>query len=152
MTENTIKDMSNLQDHPLVQAYIRLNNFGNLLGMDFKIESAGRVVYSMKIETKHLATPMASHGGAIAAMMDAALGVAALSAVCESDKVVSTLEMSVRFIAPAKPGDELTANATVLSRGNRILVVQAEIYNQDQKLVALGNGTFNAYPKEKAGF
>ncbi len=144
--------MGDLQNHPLVQAYVALNNFGKLLGMDFRIESAGKIVYTMEITEKHLATPAASHGGAIAALMDAALGLAGLSVVCEQGKVVSTLEMSVRFIAPAKLGDILAAYAEVVSQGNRILVIRAEVYNQEQKLVALGSGTFNAYEKEKAGF
>lgn len=143
--------MTELQYHPVIQAYIENNRFGNLLGMDFSIISEGEVMYSMEITEKHLATPVASHGGAIAGLMDAALGVAGLSAVCESGKVVSTLEMSVRFIAPGKLGDTLTAHAKVISSGNRILVIQAEMYNQHQVLIATGNGTFNAYPKEKAG-
>lgn len=144
--------MNNLHGNPLIQAYITLNNFGRLLGMDFEIEAPGKVVYRMKITNDLLATPAAAHGGSIAGLMDAALGVAGLSAVCEEGKVVSTLEMSVRFLAPAKPGDELTALANIISKGNRILVVQAEIFNQNQTLIAIGNGTFNAYPKEKAGF
>lgn len=141
-----------LQYHPLIQAYIDHNHFGQLLGMDFEVLTEGEVVYTMEIREKHLATPVASHGGAIAGLMDAALGVAGLSAVCGSGKVVSTLEMSVRFIAPARLGDLLTVHAKVLSQGNRILVVQADMRSQDDTLIALGNGTLNAYPKEKAGF
>lgn len=135
-----------------MQAYIRLNNFGRMLGMDFHIESAGKAVYSMQIEERHLATPAASHGGAIAALMDAALGTAGLSAVCELGRVVSTVDMNMHFTKPARNGDLLTATAQVISQGNRLLVVEARIHNQHQELVASGSGTFNTYPQDKAGF
>jgi uncharacterized protein (TIGR00369 family) len=144
--------MSDLQNHPLIQKYIEYNQFGLLLGMNFSILSSGMVSYQLQIEAKHLATPIAAHGGAIAGLMDAALGVAALSLVCEQQKVVSTLEMNTRFHHPAYERDVLTATTNVLSAGNRILVVEAKIVNQQQQLIASGSGTFNAYPMEKAGF
>lgn len=143
--------MSDLQNHPLIQKYIEYNQFGKLIGMNFNVKSAGNIEYYLTIESIHLATPRAAHGGVITSLMDAALGVAGLSAVCENDKVVSTLEMSTHFLAPAFLGDSLTANATVISTGNRILVIEAKIFNQNSQLIATGNGTFNAYPKEKAG-
>lgn len=143
--------MSDLKQNSLIQKYIEGNQFGKLIGMNFNILSAGNIEYFMTIDSKHLATPKAAHGGVVAAFIDAALGVAGLSAVCENDKVVSTLEMSIRFLLPAILGDSLTANATVISKGNRILVIEAKIFNQKNQLIATGNGTFNAYPMEKAG-
>lgn len=144
--------MNDLNQHELILKYIEHNQFGFLLGMDFKILEKGTVNYHLNIESKHLATPRAAHGGAIAGLMDAALGVAALSAVCEQGKVVSTLEMTTRFHAPALLNDKLVAESKTVTVGNRILVVEARVYNADRKLVASGSGTFNAYPKEKAGF
>ena len=144
--------MEDLNAHFLIKAYIAHNRFGELLGMDFEILSEGEVNYHMEITRDHLATPAASHGGAIAALMDAALGVASLSVVCLSNRVVSTVEMNIRFLRPALLGDELTARASVISRGNRIIVTESKIYNQHNQLVAIGSGTFNAYPMEKAGF
>ena len=55
-------------------------------------------------------------------------------------------------MAPVRLGDQLTGTAIVLSKGNRIVVTEAEIKNQNGLLVAKGMGTFNAYPKEKAGY
>ena len=143
--------MSDLQNHLLIQKYIECNQFGKLIGMNFIVKSAGNIEYHLTIDSNHLATPIAAHGGVITALIDAALGVAGLSAVCENDKVVSTLEMSTHFLSPAFLGDSLTVNATVISKGNRILVIEAKVYNQKSQLIATGNGTFNAYPKEKAG-
>lgn len=143
--------MSELQNHPLIQKYSDFNQFGKLIGMNFKVISLGNIEYYLTIDAKHLATPNAAHGGVVAALIDAALGVAGLSSVCEIDKVVSTLEMGAHFLLPALLGDSLIAFASVISKGNRILVIEAKVFNQKNQLIATGNGTFNAYPKEKAG-
>lgn len=144
--------MQDLLNHPIVLGYIEANNFGRELGMDFTIQSHGEVQYTMQITKKHLATPIAAHGGSISALMDATMGVCALSEVIRDFKVVSTLEMKLSFIAPALLGDTLKANASIVKSGKRILFVEGTIKNQDGKLIATATGTFNAYPASKAGF
>lgn len=141
--------MAQLDQHPVIQQYIRWNVFGKLLGMDFTIPEQGKVIYTMTIGPDHLATPVASHGGAVAALMDATLGVACLSSVCEDDRVVSTVSLSMQFIAPAKLGDRLEAHAEVVKAGKRLLFVEGKIRNQRGELVATGSGTMNAYPIDK---
>lgn len=135
----------------LIERYIKSNKFGELLGMDFEITVPGCISYTMKIEEKHLATPIAAHGGVVASLIDAALGVACLSAVFCEGKVVSTLELSIKYLKPAKLGATIIAKSEVISKGNRILVSEVKVYDGNQ-LVATGSGTFNAYPKEKAGY
>lgn len=129
-----------------------MNRFGSFLGMEFKIIEAGNVVYSLTVREDHLATPHSAHGGVLSALLDATLGVGALSAVCEEDKVVATVEMKVSFFRPVFLGDQLTATSSILKKGNRILFTEAEIHNQKNELVAKASGTMNAYPKEKAGY
>lgn len=140
-----------LNQHLTIVAYNAHNAFGDLIDMSFNIVEPGKVSYFVKISKELLATPLAAHGGVIASLMDGALGIAALSIVCEDGKVVSTIEFSTRFLKPVLLDDVLEARALVISRGKRILVSEAKIYNQHGELVATGNGTFNAYPKEKAG-
>jgi len=144
--------MKDFVDNPIVQGYIKANNFGALLGMDFTIESPGHILYSMPITEQHLATPIAAHGGAVSALMDATMGVCALSQVLEDKKVVSTIEMKISFIAPGLLGDTLIATAQIIKSGKRLLFVEGEIKNQKGDLVAIATGTFNSYPAEKVGF
>lgn len=120
--------------------------------MNFSILKAGVVKYTLEIEQKHLATKQAVHGGLIAALMDATLGVGALSHTCNFDKVVSTVDMNVSFLNPVKLGDLLVAESNLLKAGSRIVFMEALIYNQEGLVVSKGSGTFNAYPKEKAGY
>jgi len=139
-------------DHPLVQGYIRANKFGTLLGMDFNITAPGEILYKMPVTEQHLATPIAAHGGAISALMDATMGVCALSQVLPDNRVVSTVEMKISFIAPSLLGDELSATASIVKTGKRLLFVEGKIKNQKDELIAFATGTFNSYPAEKAGF
>lgn len=137
---------------PIILAYKKGNNFGRLIEMEFELFNPGELEYKIKITEVHLATHYAAHGGVVSALMDSVLGISALSMVCTDDKIVSTVEMKLNFLAPVRLGDQLTGTAIVLSKGNRIVVTEAEIKNQNGLLVAKGMGTFNAYPKEKAGY
>lgn len=137
---------------PIIQGYIKSNHFGALLGMNFSIESPGHILYTMPITEQHLATPLAAHGGSISALMDATMGVCALSQVIADKKVVSTIEMKISFIAPALLGDMLSATANIVKTGKTLLFVEGEIRNQKGELVAIASGTFNSYPAEKIGF
>ena len=143
--------MGELNLHPIILSYIQLNEFVKYLGMNFSIQYTVEVMYKLQSQHDFLATPKAAHGGVVASLMDATLGVAALSKVCEFQKVVSTIELTVRYHAPVLIEDSLTAYGSILSAGNRIIISEAKVFNQHKQLVASGTGTFNAYPKEKAG-
>ena len=144
--------MSELNKHPLINSYISQNNFGQLLGMNFSIISLGKVEYSLKIIESHLATPVAIHGGVIASLLDATVGVGALSAVCEVGKVVSTVELSISYLSPAFLNDELIATSELLKLGQKLIFMEAKVVNQNGLLIAKATAILNAYPKEKAGY
>lgn len=140
--------------HPLIESYILHNHYGRLLGMDFQILEEGLVEYRLEVKPEHLATPLSAHGGLMASLVDAALGVGALSSVCRESKVVSTVEYKLNFLAPAFAADKLLAKSRVIQKGKRLLIVECEVWaeNRQHKLLAKAMGTFNAYPAEKAGY
>jgi uncharacterized protein (TIGR00369 family) len=144
--------MSDLNSHPLIRRYIEANRFGEFLGMEFFIVKPGIINYSMRVSIDHLATPVSMHGGAIAALMDAVVGVGALSLVCADDRVVSTVEMKISFLRPVVLDDLLTGTSEVLKAGKRIIFMEGRLVNQKQELIAIASATMNAYPKEKAGY
>lgn len=144
--------MNALNEHPIIRQYIEWNKFGRLLGMQFEISEPGKVTYKMSVRHMHLATPFAAHGGSVAALMDAALGVAALSKVCQDNLIVSTVSLQVQYMHPAFLDDELTVTAEVTKTGKRLLFVDAKIVNQKGQLIGAGSATMNAYPVEKADY
>lgn len=138
----------------LIEKYNEGNFFGQLIRINYKIISDGVVDYFLTIEKMHLATPYAAHGGVISALVDSALGVAALSAVYKQNRAVSTVEFKVNFLSPALLGDELVAQAKVEQMGKRIMIVSCDIVcrNRENKLIAKALGTFNAYDAARAGY
>lgn len=133
----------------IIEAYNETNEFGRLFNMTYEIVKPGEIVYKLKVTKELLATSKAMHGGALAGMMDAVVGVAALSAVSLKEKVVSTVEFKINYLKPALEGDFLKGFGKVVSEGNRIIVCKGEILNQNNEMVAIATATLNAYPASK---
>ena len=144
--------MHALNEHPLIKAYIEQNNFGKLIDTSFVILDKGVVEYYLEVDIKHLATPNAMHGGCIAALLDATIGVGALTLVCEQGMVVSTLEFKVSFLNACGIGDQLKCMSSPVKVGNRLIFMEAELMNQNNKSIAKASATLNAFPKERAGY
>jgi uncharacterized protein (TIGR00369 family) len=136
----------------IIQAYIDKNRFGELLGMSFEILEPGIVAYRLDIQEKHLATPMHAHGGCIASLLDATLGVGALSLVADEQKVVSTVDLSIQFLTGVKSSDQLISYSKCLKKGKKLIFMQADVLNQDKQLVAHANGTFVSVAASVAGY
>lgn len=138
----------------IIEQYIKDNNFGRVVGMEFKIIEPGTVHYFLTINESHLSTPRATHGGVIAAMMDGVLGVAALSKTVEDNKIVSTVEFKINYLSPSLLGDKLMGVGKIDSQGKRLIITSGDIVctNRNNVLIAKAMGTFNAYPVEKAGY
>ena len=137
----------------LLEQYTEKNQFGAWLGMHFKEIKPGEIEYTLVIEEKHLATPMATHGGVIAALVDATLGVSGLSLVQHEGKVVSTIEYKLNFMSPVLVNDALVAHGKVEQKGKSILIISCDVINTTtNKIVAKALGTFNCYDAVKAGY
>ena len=121
-------------ESPLV-LYNKINNFGRLLDMKFEVTEPGRIIYSMPVTEDILATTSTAHGGALAAFMDAIIGVASLSAVAEEGKLVSTVEFKINYLTPALLNDQLRGFGKVIKKGKRIIITQGKIFNQKDEFL-----------------
>ncbi len=134
----------------LEEAFKKSSKFDQLLGMSFEVVQPGEVIYKMKITDNHLSSPDTCHGGAIAAMMDAVLGLPVLSQAVTEDKLCATVEFKINYIKPARLGDELIGTNTIDFKGKSLVVSSGQIKNaKTGDLLAKGLGTFNLYPAEK---
>jgi uncharacterized protein (TIGR00369 family) len=80
------------------------------------------------------------HGGVVATLVDGAVGSAVRSVLSE-EQASATVEMKVNYIRPAK-GDYLLAKSTLTHRGKTLAVGQAEIFDSQGTLVAIGAATY----------
>ena len=138
--------------HKILRLYNSINQYGTLNELELTVLGKGHIRYEMEVKQKHLATPIAIHGGVLSAMMDAILGVASLSSSCHEGKLVSTVEFKINYLAPARLGDLLIGEGKIIQKGNRLIVAEGDIkLKGTDQFIAKGIGTFSAYPIEKAG-
>lgn len=81
------------------------------------------------------------HGGYIFGLADTAAGIAALSSVFGSDVNIVTVDASINYFKPAK-GEKLIAKAKTIKPGKTISVIEVEIYNDKNDMVAKSSMTF----------
>ena len=85
-----------------------------------------------------------THGGVLAALIDLAADYALVS---RTGRGVPTIDMRVDYHSPAMPGD-LILRGNVIKFGSQFSVAEAQIFDQQGKLLASGRGTYlTAAPK-----
>lgn len=84
------------------------------------------------------------HGGMIAALADAAMGILAAAIVGGSESAV-TANLSINYIATGR-GKMLEAHVTAAHIGRRSLVLDCEIVNDMKKLIAKAEAIFFIVP------
>jgi uncharacterized protein (TIGR00369 family) len=132
------------------ESYSKSVTFDKYLGMALTVHDAGDVTYTLTVGVNHLTAPNSAHGGVTAAMMDAALGVAALSYSVSQGNFCATVEFKINYLRQVKPEDILVAHGKVKHTGKRLVVAECDIREKKSgDLVASGLGTFSQYPMEK---
>ena len=96
------------------------------LGMRLLAIGAGSARLQMTVRDDMLNGHEICHGGFITTLADSAFAFA-----CNSNNQVTVASgLSVEFLAPARPGDVLTADATEVSRGGRTGVYDMVVTNR----------------------
>jgi uncharacterized protein (TIGR00369 family) len=83
-----------------------------------------------------------THGGILAALIDLAADYALVG---RTGRGVPTIDMRVDYHAAAMPGD-LTVRGKVVKSGSQFSVAEAQIFDQQGKLLASGRGTYLTAP------
>jgi uncharacterized protein (TIGR00369 family) len=111
--------------------------------LGIRIESAepGEVRLSWAAAERHRNVQGLVHGGLIAALADSAMGFALRSVVGPGRRHV-TIDMTVRFIRPVGDGS-VTAEGTVVHAGTRIGFAEAEVRDEDGRVIAKASGTYD---------
>ena len=104
--------------------------------------------FTMAIGPEHLQAYGTAHGGSIAGLLDAAMGLAIIGRL-EPDEGCATIEMKLNFMAPVMPG-EVTATGRVITMGRRIVVASADAVLGDGRIAATALGTFSRFAEAAA--
>jgi uncharacterized protein (TIGR00369 family) len=124
--------------------------FNRHLGIRGGDAREGWATLLLPVRPEHVGDPRrpALHGGVLSSLIDTAGGVAAWSALPPGE-VVSTVDLRVDFLEPARPKGTLKAEAQLVRKGNRVCHVRVAV-TQDGVLVAEGRAVYNIY-KERRG-
>ena len=107
------------------------------LGIELDAIQPGGAVCRMTVREDMVQGHGTCHGGIVFTLADTAFAYA-----CNAyNRVTVALNAEIAFLAPARPGDVLTATARERSRAGRTGVYDVEVRNSTGTLVALFRGT-----------
>lgn len=110
-----------------------------LIGVEVEEIGAGESVVTMVAEERH-SNPMGTiHGGILCDLADAAMGVAFFSTL-EPGESFTTLELKINFLRPFWTG-KLLARGRVVQRGKTVGMVECDILDDQERLVARSSST-----------
>lgn len=112
---------------------------GKLLGLMITSSAAGRATVDFEASARY-ANPMGTlHGGVLCDLADAAIGVAYLSTLAEGE-TATTIELKINFLRPAWNA-KLRAEARVVRAGKVVGLIECDILDERQRLVARASST-----------
>ena len=130
--------MSHAGKHPEMDGK---GGFRELGGIELSEAEEGRAVVRMRAGDRHLNPGGTVHGGAISPLVDVSMAEALNTTVAEEGERPVTVEIKVNYMAPGKPGF-ISSTARVRKGGKRLTVVEAEVVQEDEEVVALATGTY----------
>jgi acyl-CoA thioesterase len=111
------------------------------LGIEFISSGAGLGVVALNLEARHLNSWAVAHGGVLMSMLDVVMAVAGRTLFAEAGGGV-TMEMQTTFLQPAKEKSRLTATGHAYHRSKTMAFCEAEVRDQDARLIAKSTGIF----------
>lgn len=119
-----------------------------LLGFTLTSIEPGQAVIEFEANEHHANPQGTLHGGILCAVADTAMGFAYASTL-EEGETFTTLEMKINFLKPVWKA-RLRAVGRVIKGGRTIGLVECDVTDENQRLVALASSTCMALRGEQA--
>jgi uncharacterized protein (TIGR00369 family) len=112
-----------------------------VLGMRCTSVGDGIATFEMPATAAHYNPNGVTHGGAISSLADSAMGFAVFS-TCGPGETFTTAELHLNFIrAVTEASGNLRSTGRVVSRGQQLVIAEAEVFDSQQQLVARASST-----------
>lgn len=139
-------DATDRLDHATITRIVeRLIPFNRHLGLRVCGLAEGAATIELPYRDELIGNPLlpSLHGGAIAMLLDATGGAAVWTRVSRDD-LISTIDLRVDFLRPARP-EPLVARGRVVRLGNRVGVVElrASHAGEEERPIAAGTGVYS---------
>jgi uncharacterized protein (TIGR00369 family) len=107
----------------------------------------GRTVWRMRADERFTNPAGVVQGGFLAAFCDSAMGAASVTWARGRKVRSANAELKVSFLAAVRPGGWLTCTSEVVSAGERVAFVEAEVVDDDGRKVARATSTYILAPR-----
>lgn len=111
-----------------------------LIGMEIK-RGENEILVEIQVEEKHLQALGMVHGGAIASILDSAIGLNINKELIEKGKFAITSQLNVHYLKPVSRG-KITAKAKPLFIGSKVAVGYGELKDENGETIAVATSTF----------
>jgi uncharacterized protein (TIGR00369 family) len=112
---------------------------GKLLGLTITSSGAGRATVEFEANGRYANPAGTLHGGVLCDLADAAMGLAYLSTLAEGE-TLTTIELKINFLRPVWNA-KLRAQARVVRAGKVVGLIECDILDERQRLVARASST-----------
>src|ERR1700722_16148884 len=127
----------------MMEAFIPFNTF---LGVKVREATNERVIMEVPFRPELVGDPMrpALHGGVLSALADAAGGAALWSGLEDDRGRVSTIDLRIDYLRPARLEDVVAEGRTV-RLGKRVGVADIRLFHpaREEETIATGKGVYN---------
>lgn len=118
------------------------------LGIDGVEVEDGRMVFHLEPQEFHYNPLGTMHGGVLATLLDSAAGCA-VHTTLPAGVGYTSLDLTTKFLRPVTLNSgTLRCEGTVLSRGSRIALAQAQVFDGQGRLVAHATSSCLIFPVE----
>jgi uncharacterized protein (TIGR00369 family) len=142
-----------MEDDPRILSALRERVEGSPFHAGFGVRVAGAAEGSVTLSWEARPDPLnlqgLVHGGPLATLADMAMGLAVRSAL-EPGRRHVTIEMSVRYLRPARPGAVL-AEGRVVRVGRQIAFAEADVRDAGGRALVRAGGTYSVTSERSPG-
>jgi len=135
----TKPDVSATEQHLDVEPEQFPAPIGKLLGLNLLQAENGTAVIEFVADERHANPAGTLHGGVLSDIADAAMGFAYYTTLA-ADESLATLELKINFLRPVWKAT-LRVNARVVHAGKVVGLVECDILDERQRLVARASST-----------
>jgi acyl-CoA thioesterase len=117
-----------------------ISDFNRFLGMEVARVEDGVCEIFLDVDARHMSIAERVHGGVFFTMVDTAMGRSVVSTL-PAGRGCATVEAKINYFRPVQSG-RVRAIARCINKSRRTAYTEAEIRDDEDRLIAKATGTF----------
>jgi len=111
-------------------------------------DQPGRTVWRMVADERFANPAGIMQGGFVSAFADSSMGACVFTFARERKVFSSNTELKISFLRAVRIGSILTCTASVVKGGDRVVFVEADVVDDEDRLVARASSTYLLTPRD----